>query len=481
MHLSAVLEGLALNPALPQDAVRRLIGHRGGMGEVGKRPDLTDELAGEMIDTGWTRLRWSLAFNEHLPATARLRLARDRDDSVRAATASGCGHGTAREVYELLLADPEEHVRDSLARNDEMPSELRERLAADPSPKVRASLAQHWPGAPEHVRRALLTDAADQVRASACDTYYPRLPHPVHPADLVPALLADPVTRSGAVAQAAVDAETAARLAADPDPQVRAQLARHPQLPAQLRDVLAEDPSAEVRLGVYARQDTPDVVRAAIHAWMLAAPHPMDIDPDLDDEAAELEFMRSVLVAELHMMRLEWVRDDPLPHVGSPYPCFRISAASTRQPLPPEVVARLLADEDREVRLAMARRAPHLVDPATAERLEREYRPFKPTPWRPADVLDFPPDALRRFATDPEPRMRCLAPRDPDLPVDLAVALARDPDAGVRQEIAAHPALPVAVLVALLDDEDEGTVQAAAGSPRLPVEQMHRLLDLAGL
>ncbi|MEV4313604.1 hypothetical protein [Actinocrispum sp. NPDC049592] len=76
--------------------------------------------------------------------------------------------------------------------------------------------------------------------------------------------------------------------------------------------------------------------------------------------------------------------------------------------------------------------------------------------------------------------MRCLAPRDPDLPAGLAVPLAGDTDSRVRIAVAGHRNLPVPALVRLLDDEAEPVVKApAAGSGYLPVAQMERLLDLA--
>ncbi|MFJ8962141.1 hypothetical protein ACIRG5_22405 [Lentzea sp. NPDC102401] len=474
VHLQMALDGLALNPALPEGMIRRLIAHRQGSGEIGTRPDLTAELIDEMIATDWPRLLWSLAFNDGLPDSFRLRLARHPDDTVRAALASS---RASREVFELLLAAPEPHVREYLARNEAVPDDLRARLAADPSAKVRATLGEHWPDAPEHVRRTLLTDSDDQVRESACSVHHP---HPAPPPDLMPALLADPVTRAGVVRHLALDERTAHRLCADPDVEVRVELAKHPRLPPELRDALGEDPNARVRLAVFGRQDTPEPLRSAIHAHVLAAPRSLDL-LDVDGDGSRFDW--TVALGELRMLRLEWVRADPLPHVDSPYPCLRASAASSPRPLPAEVVARLLADEEYEVRLAMAQRAPELVDVRTAERVDREFGPGKTrySPWRPADVLTFPVEVLRRFATDPDPRMRCLAPRDPDLPAGTAVRLATDPDVNVRQAVAGHRNLPEEALLALLDDSAERVVRAAAGSPRLPREQMERVLARAGL
>ncbi|MFD6665514.1 hypothetical protein ACFWDK_24475 [Micromonospora chalcea] len=113
-----------------------------------------------------------------------------------------------------------------------------------------------------------------------------------------------------------------------PTHHVRRQVAEHPQLPSGVRDLLAEDPSANVRVGVFSRRDTPEPIRA----------------PD-------------------------------------PY-------------------------------------------------------------------------------ADPAPRMRCPAPRDPDLPVELAERLATDPDSTVRHAVAGHPNLPVHVRRVLLADSSEWVEQA---------------------
>jgi hypothetical protein len=179
-------------------------------------------------------------------------------------------------------------------------------------------------------------------------------------------------------------------------------------------------------------------------------------------------------------LRLDWATADPLPYVTSPYVCFRMSAAMA-ETLPPQVVRRLLDDEDSNVRTTMARHAPHLIDEPTAERIDREFRPDKPTLWRPADDFTFSPQTLRRFAADADPRMRCLAVRDPDLPSHLAQQLAADPEPQVRHSIASHRNLPRQAQINLLADPSEWVVQAAAASPWLAVEQMQRLLILADL
>ncbi|MFE4175956.1 hypothetical protein ACFRR7_28585 [Streptomyces sp. NPDC056909] len=123
--------------------------------------------------------------------------------------------------------------------------------------------------------------------------------------------------------------------------------------------------------------------------------------------------------------------------------------------LPGPVVARLLDDEESDVRTTMALHARDQVDPATAERINRGYRPGKKTRRRPADDFPLPADVLRRLATDPDHR--------------------------VRRTIASHPQLPPHELTQLLADPSESVATTAAANPNLPPEQMHQLLALARL
>ncbi|MEU9126977.1 hypothetical protein AB0D08_02475 [Kitasatospora sp. NPDC048540] len=482
VHLPAVIDGLATNPALPGPMIRRLFAWRPGRGEVAGRPDLTEELIAEIIATDDHWLLHSLALNKHLPDGFRIRLAAHPDEAVRSALVVRA-ESAPREMLERLVDDPVPRVRACLAEDDDTPPDLRARLAADPDPAIRATLAKHWTQAPEEVRRTLLTDPEPQVRAAACATYFARLPHPVPPSDLLPALLADPVTRAGAVVHAVLDEEAFRRLAEDPDSEVRAEVARHPDLPPPVRDVLAVDPALAVRVKVFARADTPEPLRARIHAAVHElSPTWKDPEPEADEEALDLWYENMFATTALRILRLEWVAADPLPHIDSPYVSFRVSAALGKE-LPADAVARLLDDEEEMVRLTMAANAPHLVDPRTAESIERRYRRRDKFTfwWDTKEVLAFAPETLHRFATDPEPRLRSFAPRDPQLPAELAEQLAADPEERVRHAVAGHRRLPLPALLRLLADPSDRVARAAAASPHLPVESMERLLDLVGL
>ena len=481
IHLTKVLDGLAQNPALPGGLVRRLTHYRRGFGHVALRPDLTLEVIEEILASGHRWLPHSLALNRQLPHAVRMRLAAHADPGIRAALVVGA-RDASRELCERLIDDPDTRVRAELAERDDVPADLLARLARDPDPEVRATLGRWWTQAPEAIRRVLLADPVDRVRAAACSTYYARLPHPVPPPDLVAGLLHDPATRAGAVRHAALTPQLASRLAGDPDHQVRRQVAEHPQRPGQLRDLLAEDPSARVRVGVFGRRDTPESVRHRISTDIQQRDRPLTALPDGDhDHDALLQQLEDhMAVVELRHLRVGWVTADPLPYVSSPYICFRRSAARSRS-LPADAVRRLLNDDDSGVCTTMATHAPHLVDPVTAERIDREFRPDKKTNWRPADAFMFPPQTLRRLAADADPRMRCLAPRDPDLPAELAERLGADPDSAVRRAVAGHPNLPAHARSTLLADPSEEVAHAAATAATLPVADMDRLLILAGV
>lgn len=350
-------------------------------------------------------------------------------------------------------------------------------MATDPDPTVRAELAQWWTDAPENVRRTLLTDPDATVRAAACATYFRRLPHPVPPADLHPGLLADPVTRAGVVAHLDLDPGTARRLAADEDPEVRGALAEHPGLPTALVERLGRDEDPLVRAKVLLRRDTPEELRAVIHAGLLAGSRRARADLLGADEQ---DFFCSMAMMDLSIRIAPWVREDPAAHVDSPYEVFRRSAAAAGDALPPTAVARLFEDPESSVRTTMAT-AVSVLAPDTAERLERRHKEDRKRPGRPADNAVFPPESMRRFATDPDPRMRALALRDPGLPAGLVERLALDEDARVRREAAAHANAPVPALLLLLGDTDVRAARAAAGSPRLPHEVMEAILALADL
>ncbi|WP_329403373.1 hypothetical protein OG523_03445 [Streptomyces virginiae] len=176
-------------------------------------------------------------------------------------------------------------------------------------------------------------------------------------------------------------------------------------------------------------------------------------------------------------------RDAPLPRdlveafVADPSAQVRQAAAANRRS-PSDLRARLATDPDPAVRAELAQ---WWTDAPEEVRRERAHEENRKWPGSPADNAVFPPETMRRFATDPDPRMRALALRDPELPAELVERLAQDDEARVRREAAAHPNLPAPAGLLLLGDADMRTAQAVAGSPHLPREAMEAILAVAEL
>ncbi|MFJ8210893.1 hypothetical protein [Streptomyces sp. NPDC096033] len=439
LHLPYALYGLARNPAVRAD------------------PRLCDALP----RGGPTR---SLARTRALPEEIAARLAADPDPDVRAERAKW--EGAAGGRHGLFAADPDAEVRIALVQNPGLSPELTARLGADTDPAVREAVARRAEAPAEDLHRALLADPEAKVRVAAC-RHRP-------PADLHGALLADPATRHHVVSYLDLAPETAAELAADPDEDVRCRLAGHPDLPGELRAVLARDADPGVRGKVFERADATPQERAAIFESLTAGALRYEEDPR---GSSDEDFLCEAMLAYLDLMPYPWVEPDPLPYADSPYAGLRCAAARSTA-LPAEARARLLADVNPRVRfLALAGLAE--VDLAVAEELDRRQGRMVKHGGRPADCVTFPPETLRRFAGDPDPWMRVLALRDPDLPDEMLERLAADQEESVRCATAEHPRVPVDALVRLLGDTDGEVVETAAASPLLPVEVMRAVLDRA--
>ncbi|MFE4633222.1 AAA family ATPase [Streptomyces sp. NPDC056773] len=462
VHLAAVLDGLARNPALPEELALRLLPYGEAPLCLSRREGITPSaaLCEAFLARGEAE---ALAYAESLPPAVADRLAADADPRVRAARATVEGVGVGR--HPLFVADPEADVRLALAGRSDLSAGSLAALAGDPDARVRKALVKDRSELTADVLRALLTDTDPQVRVAACRHRPPR--------DLHAALLADPATRGPVVRFLDLDADTAAALAGDPDEKVRAELAAHPLLPPRVRDLLAQDASPEVRGKVFTRADTPPELRDEIHAWLTAGARRAEKD---GENAEEDDVFCDLVLVFLEMESYPWVAADPVPYAASPYTGLRLAAARSER-LPAELVRRMLDDEDPTIRMTALHRTPD-ADLATAEDIERRCGQPK-FRGRSADHFTFPPEALRRFAADPDAGMRVLALRDPDVPAALLERLAADGDHTVRRTVAEDSRTAPGTLLRLLGDDSEYVAAPAAASPNLPVEAMRAVLDLA--
>ncbi|RAK27420.1 hypothetical protein B0I29_12354 [Actinoplanes lutulentus] len=204
------LRGLAGNPGLPLDLLRRVIGH----------PDVRP------LDL--TRRRWS------------------------------------DETFDFLAAHPDARIRQFLARTSGPAPEQRARLIDDPSTSVVIELldgpyARWAPTLPDWAYRKLARDPRRLVRMFLAER--PDL----LPPDVLDALrqLGDPLL-PGAGSETAAPAVDLDRLASSASAGDRRAAAGHPGLPARWIGTLAADPDPDVRLHLSMRPGLTEPERAAI-------------------------------------------------------------------------------------------------------------------------------------------------------------------------------------------------------------------------
>ncbi|WP_460061427.1 PE-PGRS family protein [Streptomyces sp. YKOK-I1] len=360
--------------------------------------------------------------------------------------------GLPSGVCERLVTDPSFEVREELAWLPGLPVPALTALAADSHAGVRAAVCgQAWPHLDERTREGLLHDDDGSVRAAALLRY-----HEDHPMPRSVFEAAEAGVRTRAVEGRRLARDLAEQLARDEDPARRRGLARNPFLETDLLLLLGEDADGDVRF------------QASVH-------------PRLgEEERARIDFP----FAPQSMSRdLGWVaalHDDPDAMrrlAASAHPIVRRSVARARH-LPADVVERLARDEDRVVHLFLAESC----EDAPAELLLSVWRWWTGSfshPDRPHGHPNFPRHDLLRYADDPSPRMRRLAPDDPDATPELVERLGRDPSEEVRARAANDPRLSAASAVRLLSDPFDTVRAAAARHPGLPVPVMRRIIEEA--
>ncbi|CAL9582220.1 PE-PGRS family protein [Streptomyces sp. enrichment culture] len=443
-------EWLGFNPSAPDDVLVRIA--RLGVGSLRHRRDLPPVVTAALAtDPDWrvraqlaeagaglTPDQWDALFFTP-PEPRRLEFLVERSARTGADLAPG--------TYERLAAHPDPAVRAAAAGLPGMPGPFVTVLADDPVPAVRAAACPAaWPHLTPPARRRLLDDPAPVARRAALLAHHEEhpLPRALHDAEDL---------GEQAVRRCRLERDLAEHLAAHPDRDVREHLAANPHLPPDLVAALGHDPDDAVRLAVSVRPELTEEQRSSV-------PYTLDA-----------RAMRRTLpwVAALH--------DDPDAMrrcAASAHPLLRGSAARARR-LPPDVAERLARDEDRVVRLFLAESC----DDAPAGLLLEVWRWWDGSfshPDRPRGHPNFPRADLLRYADDPSPRMRRLAPDDPEATPELVERLSRDPAAEVRRRTAEDPRLSPATVVRLLDDVDEGVRVAAARNPALPARALVRLL-----
>ncbi|WP_329385323.1 hypothetical protein OG625_25270 [Streptomyces sp. NBC_01351] len=479
------LRGVAANPAAPPDVLIRLLdpAARAAWTTLCEERDLPPAVVEAVLAHPEHTVRRAFARNPHADPAQRGRLVHDPDGRVRGTLAGGPRRTHHRirplpdEVLETLLTavdGPGDNdwltageIAQELESSRQIPLSFRLRLPEHPHPVLRARGTDQWKHLTTGQREALLADPDPGVREAAArahrylDAEAMEADLPERDCHARAGLLANyPVTRAvveaclaagrnhyGLAHNLHTPADAVARLARDPDPEVRNQVAARADLTPGLLAELAEDPDEKVRsrARIQPLPRTWAQCRAidALIDWDTTYP-----DPELD---------------------ADWYAAC----ARSEHPVLRRLAA--RHPgLPRELVEPLITDPDPEVRHALALHHP-LAPPALVldTFLSRPgERPYLLT------LPDLPRTGLGHLLGHEDPEVRALAAADVTLD-EPPVRLLSDPEALVRRAAAANPLLPLDVLLPLLEDPEHA--EGAAANPGLPAARLHELLDLLGV
>ncbi|MGW0416587.1 PE-PGRS family protein [Streptomyces collinus] len=378
---------------------------------------------------------------------------------LRSAWREGLARNPAAPASVLLrLFEVEEGARlpgESRLIHRELPDEVVEAWISHPEPRVRKLLAERWTLTAGQRERLLLDEPDPRLRwiftTSAVDA-------------------GSPLTEA-----------TFARLVADPGTRVRADVARHRDLPPRHLVTLVADEDAAVRRAA-CRPAWPHL-EPGIRTSLTADPH-----PDVRAEAIRLAHTTvpmpvSVFAAlpddgERHRAARECLLSDELGDALAHSTDREARRAAAGNPdLAPHLVAELGQDPDPAVRWTVWVR-PDLTEEQRA-RVPVEFDPEAycgPLPW--VLALQDDEEAMRRCAASSHPLVRRSAARAKNLPPDVVERLAHDEDRIVRLFLAENCAqAPAEVLLEMYRTWDGYSAARFPAHPNFPRRQTLRYAD----
>jgi len=194
------------------------------------------------------RVRQELAYNSGAPLEVLAILTKDKNWYVRREVAR---YAKVPQVLAILAEDSDANVRQALAWNPNVPTDLLCRLAEDNSAMVRAAAAWH-PRIPLKVLLQLAQDKHEDVRAKAAS-------NKKLPTEVLKRLAWDDSSyvRYFVLLNENLPEELLQQLATDKDPEVRVRVASHSRISQHLLGLLAHDKNAQVRRVVATNPNTP--------------------------------------------------------------------------------------------------------------------------------------------------------------------------------------------------------------------------------
>ncbi|MBV6700405.1 hypothetical protein KV557_25430 [Kitasatospora aureofaciens] len=502
--MNHVLYGLAANPALPSELVDRLIAAADTdlADALAGRPDLSRAQAAALASR-FEQAAVRLAYEGRLAADDI-----DPVAQPRAALALLDERAGLPQWAQVLAADPLVEHREKLAACPDLPVEVARTLATDPevrvvaelalwtTPDLASQLAQH-PHAevrsavaaneatPPAVLAALLTGAGLPPARSClvCDresTPFVHDPHCPRPdCELPPGAACDGSHQSTvhdiqqmALRNPATPATAAAGFADHPSMLLRHELAARTDLSPQAYARLAEDPIPGVRAQL---ADNPAIDEALIRTLATDRGHdvqrrlahhprlPLDVLVRLTD-ATRLGSPLLPRIAAASPAEVEEL-------AASPHPTVRMLLARRRD-LPAEIRDALARDPDAKVVKSIAPH-PGLAEAQLQAMVERHGSRVLAKVATNPDASAALLEQLARHQPPVQKAFREIARhRHTTAPALLTCLTYRQ----ARPIAAGHPALPPPVIIELLTDDNWQVVEAAAANPSLPPASMQRLV-----
>lgn len=235
-----VRSGVALNPNLPESVLKILM----------------------QDDHGWVKI--SIIMNHNTAPLERLvDMSNDTSEAARMVVAEN--PRTPELVLLKLADDPSNQVKESLARNLNLPIKVAWKLGKEGNCDIRQSLA-HNPAVPAEILYYLLQHAKQgDINVIVGVAYNPNLTK-----NLTDYLLSHHYRQiNNCLAKNEVaHSEALAKLAEDPDPEIRALVAQHPTTSLATLTKLSNDKEIYVQLHVTWNPNTPGNVLAKIDAQL---------------------------------------------------------------------------------------------------------------------------------------------------------------------------------------------------------------------
>ncbi|MFE5809763.1 hypothetical protein [Streptomyces sp. NPDC056491] len=486
----------AWRPATPLSRLRELAAQAPGparivASRIGLPAELAEEVAARAVARGpaWFGVLRALAAHPATSAERLAELAAHPEESVRRVVA--VHRATPKTALKALARDGSAAVRRALAGREKLPRKVAALLVTDTSAEVRLTLVRRIDARPEHLR-ALATDPDARVRRVVAALGHAGEADLTDPdpgvrrnavnkrsagelAPLLDVLAQDPDTRVRELMGQQYHNRTPAvlaRLAADPEPCVRAAAAANAFTPVQQLTELAGDPSLAVLVAISQNTTAPPetlarlvdtITRSFGNGESIAHEQEQDVQrlayAALEHPATPPESLRALHALGLWpyfhpgnaMDQPNWPAD-LLVEFGLTYCAGTVSGQA-------EIESFAAIDDARhteplgDVLAAMAHSPIYYLRRAVANR-------------------HTPPEALAAFVRDParveDTNLLNDIAKNPATPVEILLAWA---EAGVRQyRMLENPALPEPVLAAI-----------AAGTDASDAAQARAMLEVRAL